>query len=197
MAGINRAIASRGFALASINESFDFRKNSVSPPCPCFFISHLSVNKNVAISVGDYILNHADIDIDIYLDIYDEELQRAVRDGDPHKITKSIETGITNSSHIICLVSEKTSESWWVPYELGFAKKSQKEISSLILKDATYIPDYLQIGAILRGTVSLNKYLKVVTDIHNSNTAYAKVSPSFIPETQIPHPLDSCLSWEI
>lgn len=98
--------------------------------------------------------------IDVYLDIYDNELQNAANIGDPEIITAIIERGISTSTHAMCLVSEKTINSWWVPYELGYAKKSGKKISSLKLKGNIYLPEFLRIGEIIQGTKSLNEYMK-------------------------------------
>ena len=53
---------------------------------------------------------------------------------------------------MLCIVSEKTKHSWWVPYEIGFGKSSNKDIASLLLKDFNLdgIPSYLYISEIIR-----------------------------------------------
>ena len=121
------------------------------------FLSHISIDKDVAIKIGQYIM---DAGFDIYLDINDQKLQQAVKENNAAVITQCIEQGISKSTHIMCLISEKTKESWWVPYELGFGKKSGKIISSLCHRDVTYIPPYLRIATVLEGIESLNKYLE-------------------------------------
>jgi hypothetical protein len=72
---------------------------------PCIFLSHISVDKKDAEKLADYIMEKADIDV--YLDIYDRELQNAVTLKEPSKITDLIECGITSSTHAMCLISEK------------------------------------------------------------------------------------------
>jgi hypothetical protein len=85
MAGINRA------SLIAVNESYKFNKilSSVGENKPCIFLSHISVDKQSVEGIADYIMEKADIDV--YLDIHDDELQRAVNRGDSVEITALIE----------------------------------------------------------------------------------------------------------
>src|SRR5580692_6353605 len=114
MAGINRALYENRH-LAKANDSLNK---------PCIFLSHISIDKLAALEIGNYISRQGDIDI--YLDISDDELQDAVSAGNALGITQFIERGLSHSSHIMCLVSPSTVTSWWVPYELGFAKNAGK-----------------------------------------------------------------------
>jgi len=100
MAGINRALVENR-RLAKVHDSASK---------PCIFLSHISVDKTAAIAIGDYITKRGDIDI--YLDINDRELQEAARAGNAEGITRFIEQGLSNSSHIMCLVSANTAKSW-------------------------------------------------------------------------------------
>jgi hypothetical protein len=139
-----------------------------------------------------YILKYGDVDI--YLDINDDKLQDAVRTGDPAGITEFIELGLSHSTHIMCLVSAETVRSWWVPYELGFAKKAGKYLSTLKLKGEIPLPAYLEISEIIPGTKTLNQYL---TKVRNGLTTTAAVPT--LTETLISHagahPLDQYLDW--
>lgn len=147
----------RGRNLAeSVQESFSKYGSNKST---CIFLSHISVDKKTTVDIGNYLMNAG---FDIYLDINDDELQQAVRYDNANVITKCIEKGITDCSHIICLISNSTINSWWVPYEVGYAKKSDKQISTLFIKDVVRIPEYLQITTILKGVQSLNKYLEEI-----------------------------------
>lgn len=100
MAGTNRALLSESAALA---------KALSSQEKPCVFLSHISEDKAAVKAIGDYIMESGNLDI--YLDIYDEDLQRAVRNNDAHRITKFIECGLNSSTHLICLYSENTVRS--------------------------------------------------------------------------------------
>ncbi|WPD23752.1 MAG: toll/interleukin-1 receptor domain-containing protein [Candidatus Electrothrix scaldis] len=180
-----------GRNLAQLSRSAVFAKSS-GPRKPCIFLSHISLDKTTVKSIGDYIMDQGDLDI--YLDIYDTELQKAVDEEDPYKITKFIEQGLSRSTHLMCLYSKKTVYSWWVPYEIGYAKKSDKKISSLKLKGEVQLPEYLKIGVVLKGTKSLNEYLKKISSDYSY--PYRLVNESVISHSQSNHPLDDYLDWK-
>ncbi len=128
---------------------------------PCIFISYMHKDKNFAIKIGDYIKNYWDMDI--YLDVSDEKLQFAVEKKDPKAITQSIEDGINRSDYVLCIFSEETKGSWWVPYEIGYAKKSEKELFALKLKNIdSNIPDYLKIVPWVYTLETLDEFLKSI-----------------------------------
>ncbi|EPH6071147.1 toll/interleukin-1 receptor domain-containing protein [Vibrio alginolyticus] len=195
MAGINRAIIKHVLEKSNAydTESYFEANASAKEQKPCIFLSHISIDKESAIEIGNYITQS---DIDIYLDIYDEELQRAVVSKDAKKITQFIQEGIDRSTHLLCLISNDTKSSWWVPYELGYGKCASKEVASLSLKEVDYLPEYLSSEKILQGTESLNRYLKLIVVNHNS-TARAKdfISEATVKHSQVNHPLDSILKW--
>lgn len=135
--------------------------------------------------------------IDIYLDIYDQNLQEAVKRGNPHGITQFIEQGLANSTHLMCLYSEKTVQSWWVPYEIGYGKRAKAEVSSLKLKGEVDLPAYLEIGEQLLGTKSLNRYLQQIAADH-LRKAFDGATPvleHLIEASASPHPLNPYLDW--
>ncbi len=170
-------------------KSFDFLKESYGATENCIFISHKADDKEKAVEIGDYIMKYANIDV--YLDIYDEGLQGAVKNGNDKEVVRHLEQGISKSSHILCLISEKTQTSWWVPYEIGYAKKAGKGIASLKLKNIDDIPSYLKIEKFIMGTKSLNQYLNSVKTIYLSESYSLP-----LPEHQMNnHPLDNVLDW--
>src|SRR4051812_31770195 len=123
--------------------------------------------------------------------MYDEALNRAVKSGSPDAITKSIEKGLEYSSHVICIVSKETVKSWWVPYEVGFGKRSKKPLSTLTLKNTVTIPSYLKITCLIRGTAGLNDYL---LGLSKQNTTLNKSGSSFVisnNHSKSVHPLDN------
>ena len=179
MSGINRALFEHRH-LAKANK-------------PCIFLSHISVDKSSATAIGTYITKHGNIDI--YLDVNDSDLQNAVRRGDPASITQFIEQGLSNSTHIMCLVSADTVGSWWVPYELGFAKNAGKHLSTLKLKGEIILPAYLQISEIIPGTDTLNNYLTRVQQGLGKAAAVRTLTETLISSGAQPHPLDQYLNW--
>ncbi|TYS51234.1 toll/interleukin-1 receptor domain-containing protein [Bacillus infantis] len=164
----------------------------------CIFLSHTRLDKDHVIKVGDYIMQSG---FDIYLDIYDKELQRAADLGDHQAITQCLEKGIVNSTHMLCCLSEKTKHSWWVPYEMGYGKSKEHGIATLLLKDVNLedIPSYLYISDVIKGIKSLNAYLhKLSQETESLLEKYAQndiASPNTIKEFASPHPLDNYLKW--
>ncbi len=187
MAGINRA------KIKYLDEASIIAK-LISKRKPCIFISHISIDKSTAIKIGKYINNQADLDI--YLDIYDKDLQAAVALNDIKKITAFIEEGLNESDFLLCLVSEKTINSWWVPYEIGFARRAKKRIATLTLSETVTLPEFLEIGDIIKGINSLNKYLKGIYMQSILSSKYKNLLiQKLIPHDEI-HPLDDYLDWE-
>lgn len=152
----------RNRAFDSIYKSLNEQKNFASKSKPCIFLSHRSLDKDMVEEIGNYIINAG---IDIYLDKYDEELQRADKINDDKRITECIQKGISKSTHLMCLLSKNTVDSWWVPYEIGYADNSGNiNICSLKLKELPEksIPSYIKINQCLSGIHSLNEYLKEI-----------------------------------
>lgn len=131
---------------------------------PIVFLSHKSEDKEYVEALGLYLMNAG---INIYLDKNDPVLQRADQDGDAQKVTECIEEGILRSDYILCIVSQKTVTSWWVPFEIGYGKKSNKPIASVIKNDISKVPDYLKIEDIILNIEDMNNYIKKITKEHN------------------------------
>ena len=196
-----------GFNKGNVYENFLWAidKEPTVKTRPCVFISHKREDKDACIIIGNYIKNAG---IDYYLDIEDNNLQSASNSNDPIKITESIKEGIKNSSHMLVVVSEKTYKSLWVPFEVGYGHASildqdklniesnKIKLSVLTLKDIAEasLPDYLQVGYIIKGTKSLNTYINKIND---------RIEKSFINEvrmmshTELIHPLDNVLNWQL
>lgn len=123
----------------------------------CVFLSHRSVDKEKVIKIGDYIMKAG---LNIYLDIKDADLQRAVTAQNALKITQCIQKGLSYSNYVLCLISNNTFDdtSWWVPYEIGYADKEKKECCLLKLSTLSKdnIPEYLKIKEILYNIKDLN-----------------------------------------
>lgn len=181
MAGINRA-TSKYYATESFLDSVS------TALTPCIFLSHSSKDKKAVREIGEYIMVYGNIDI--YLDENDAELQNADKNNDPIRVTQSIERGILTSTHLMCIVSENTQDSWWVPYEIGFAKQSSKGLATLKLKGGVYLPSYLKITEIILGTKSLNPYLHSI----GNRPILDSIALESLCESNIKnHPLDNYL----
>ena len=187
--------------LWSIKSSTD---NSVRER-PCVFLSHKREDKDACKRIASYF---RDAGIDYYLDEEDNALQQAASISDPIKITESIKAGIRSSSHMMVVVSDKTYKSLWVPFEVGYGHASildqeklelyenRIKLSVLTLKDIAEktLPDYLQVGYVIKGTKSLNEYISKITErLEKSLITDSRILSS----GQMNHPLDSVLNWKL
>lgn len=157
--GKGGVIMSKGINIAeNIQKSHSMYMASVRKPV--VFLSHKSEDKEFVESIGEYFINAG---IDIYLDKNDFKLQSAVSKNDPKRVTECIQEGISKSDYILCIASGNTVKSWWVPYEIGYGKKSNKEIATLLRKDVQDIPDYLKIEEIIVNITGINNFIKRIT----------------------------------
>ena len=129
---------------------------------PCVFLSHRSIDKPKAKAIAAYI---AKAGIDYYLDEEDEDLQQADEEGNDINTVSCIQRGIECSSHILCILSETTVNSWWVPYEVGYGESKGRNIASIKTKmlPQSLIPAYLRIRNCMMGLTQFNEYLRKVS----------------------------------
>lgn len=145
-----------GTNLANIKSNFEFSLYSSSDK-KCIFISHKKEDEAIALKIGDFLMN--EIDVDIYLDINDCDLKESLILKDNKKIVDSIKIGLECSTHLLCLVSDKTRLSWWVPYEIGYADKKNIDIATLKLSSTDDIPEYLKINKTIYNKEQFAEYL--------------------------------------
>lgn len=155
MAGINRARKNELIKYSSIKETAGDESNK-----PCVFISYHHSDKAVAEKIANYLTQI--LDLDIYFDDSDQVLKNAIDMNDDAVVTKAINNGIESSSDILCIVSNKTNESWWVPYELGYAKKKNVGIASLKIKGESDFPSYLKIEKTITHFSDFQEYYKKI-----------------------------------
>lgn len=136
--GINIAQAIREDSLYALVSRQDKNRSKI-----CFFISHKDEDTDAAIVLGKHIAE--DFGYNIYLDVYDSELQKADKNNDPNGVVNAIHKGIQYASHLLCVVTEKSKNSWWIPYEIGFAQANSVKTSSIKAKQAEYLPTYLRV----------------------------------------------------
>lgn len=113
------------------------------------FISHKQEDARKAKEIADHLwLRH---NIDSYLDVLDpvigkngEELARYVRDK------------MGACTQLLAVITPITSESWWVPWEIGVA--SEKELPLATYTGARQLPDYMMKWPVLRNDQHLDAY---------------------------------------
>ncbi|MFJ2287578.1 toll/interleukin-1 receptor domain-containing protein [Pseudomonas iridis] len=85
------------------------------------FISYRHMDRAYAMAINSRLIK---ADIKTYLDVLD--LESLTTDD----ITGVITRNITECTHLLAVVSEKTALSWWVPFEIGEATISNRRICS-------------------------------------------------------------------
>ncbi len=123
----------------------------------CVFISHKKEDEDAAVAIGAYLTDV--VGVNIYLDTKDCVLEEAVSSRNDQLIVDSIKRGLVYSSDLLCLISDKTKLSWWVPYEIGFADKQKIDIAVLKLKNVDDIPSYLKIKKVLLNKEDFLRYI--------------------------------------
>ncbi|MBF6035428.1 toll/interleukin-1 receptor domain-containing protein [Pseudomonas zeae] len=97
------------------------------------FISYRHMDRAHAIAINSRLIQ---ANIKTYLDVLDPESQTT------DDITGVITRNITECTHLLAVVSEKTALSWWVPFEIGEATISNRRICSF-KTGPTELPLYL------------------------------------------------------
>lgn len=85
------------------------------------FISYRHMDRAYAMAINSRLIR---ANIKTYLDVLDLESQTT------DDITGVITRNITECTHLLAVVSEKTALSWWVPFEIGEATISNRRICS-------------------------------------------------------------------
>ncbi|WP_198919670.1 toll/interleukin-1 receptor domain-containing protein [Pseudomonas chlororaphis] len=97
------------------------------------FISYRHTDRPQAMSINKRL---EDAGIKTYLDVLDLESQST------EDITAVITRNITECTHLLAVVSDRTAQSWWVPFEIGEATISNRRICSF-KTSTSELPEYL------------------------------------------------------
>jgi hypothetical protein len=97
------------------------------------FISYRHIDRAHAVNINTRLMQ---ANIKTYLDVLDAESQTT------DDITGVITRNISECTHLLAVVSEKTALSWWVPFEIGEATITNRRICSF-KTGPTELPLYL------------------------------------------------------
>ncbi|MGE8152304.1 toll/interleukin-1 receptor domain-containing protein [Pseudomonas vancouverensis] len=97
------------------------------------FISYRHMDRAHAIHINTRLMQ---ANIRTYLDVLDPESQTT------EDITGVITRNISECTHLLAVVSERTAQSWWVPFEIGEATITHRRICSF-KTGPTELPLYL------------------------------------------------------
>ena len=183
MAGVNRA------HLIKVEKAKDIAEER-KKMLPCVFLVHVSVTREAAVAVGDYITQRGETDI--YLDLDDD---RMLTEGDPNRVDRYLREGLQQATHVMGLVSAEAPNPRWISRLLELAGHSGAELSLLALKGINELPASYSSFEVLRGIKSLNEYLSrvspLVSRIIFNNPEYGGLMAHTAPH----HPLDGILEW--
>lgn len=156
--GINKAVDSQFqlFENRRLMNATEYSKNRT-----CIFISHKKEDVLKAQETANYIM---DCGVDVFFDENDPVLSNPEINSNPIKVTNAINKALNKSTHMICIISEKTKESWWVPYEIGFvsnkAPLTSENIRIILIKDIVNLPDYLFLAKRIETKIELDSFIK-------------------------------------
>lgn len=156
--GINKAVVSQFqlFENRRLMSDTEYSKNRT-----CIFISHKKEDMVEARETANYIM---DCGVDVFFDENDPVLSNPESNNDPIKVTNAINNALNKSTHMICIISDKTKESWWVPYEIGFVSNkapfTAENIRIILIKDVAKLPDYLFLAKKIETAIELDSFVK-------------------------------------
>ena len=156
----------KGRNYLTLNES-ERRLFSSSASQPCVFISHKKEDADFARHLSDYVMERG---INVYFDENDPILAKEHKS--PDEVVNAIKKGLEKSTHMIIVLSKKTLESNWVPWEVGFASAKDKEYRLLRLNDVLgEVPEFYKVAKILNDYEDLNNYLASMKKTQTNNQA--------------------------
>ena len=114
------------------------------------FISHQKADSGTATAISNQIKRHG---LSTYLDVVDDALAK-----DSMFLSDHIRKCMDSCTHLIAVVSRATTQSWWVPWEIGVATDREFFISTYAL-DTTNLPSFLKKWPYLRTLAEVDKYV--------------------------------------
>ena len=117
------------------------------------FLSHKQQDAAVALRVANELSKKPDIEA--YVDVLDAQLTKSAED-----LTDHLRRRLGECTHLMVVVSDRTRESWWVPFEIGLATEKTYPIATLAM-DTAPLPEYLRKWPYLRTPHDLDTYIRV------------------------------------
>ncbi len=143
----------------------------------CVFVSYQKKDKEQAKKVCEYLSTAG---IDVYFDEYDKELRIHHQNNNPKKVTEAICAGISNSSHMLVIVSPNTINSTWVPFEIGYGF-DKTDLGILCLKGIPKgsLPEYIRTAPIIRDIYDLNNLISRLSGKKNETLLETKLMSDY------------------
>jgi len=137
------------------------------------FISHKDKDTYAALRIHNYLKRH---NIRSYVDVLDASTKTT------DDITSTITARMNDCTHLIAVMSNETTKSWWVPFEIGEATFGLRRICSYDLGCGYQFPEYLKKWPVMSKETHLslfayeyNKDRTTVTKLHeNRSTTFGR-----------------------
>lgn len=117
------------------------------------FISHKKEDSEKAESIRNS-LNESGVNA--YLDLLEGNI---LLEGE--QLTNHIKRRLNDCTDLLVVMSDKTQESWWVPFEIGMASQKDFPIVSYLLNNVK-LPDYLNYWPTLENGADLLNYSEAI-----------------------------------
>ena len=128
------------------------RQLSLSPPD--VFLSHKRDDLTSALDLAEKLsVNHS-------LHVYVDEIDPNVNPNDK-ELDDYLRSVIRNSKSLLVFVSDKTKDSWWVPFEVGVASERDKFIGTF-LAAGVQLPSFLDRWWVIPTDLTLDDWAKRV-----------------------------------
>ena len=142
------------------------------------FISHKGDDMALAEDIGEILYDNR---VQSYLDRWDPAV-----DGDSPGLEEHIRNVIRDTPIILVVVTENTSLSWWVPFEIGVARETESQIATFLSVDETSgktveLPSYLGKWPILARMTELRLWARAVAS--SSRTLPYKSRSTYIEKS--------------
>jgi hypothetical protein len=109
------------------------------------FLSHKREDTEATLRIANYLRNSG---ILCYVDVLDPTIKST------DDLTALVCDRIHKCTHLMAVVSNYTTQSWWVPFEIGVGTEIDRRITSYQLT-AVALPDFLKKWPILRSEADL------------------------------------------
>ncbi|WP_315755843.1 MULTISPECIES: toll/interleukin-1 receptor domain-containing protein [unclassified Bradyrhizobium] len=117
------------------------------------FLSHKNEDSEVAGAIAFRLQQHHQIPV--YLDVIDRNLDKTGPD-----LADYIRGEMEKCTQLLAVVSAKTRESQWVPWEIGVATEKERPLASFINPPAA-IPEFLRKWPYLQSQQDVDRYAMV------------------------------------
>lgn len=157
MPGVNRFFSTAGLKA-------EMRSSASTSTGTCVFISYRKVDQDAANVIAHYL--KFDVGVDIYFDEQDTELEAAVAANSDKGIVECLERGLDFSTHLLGVLSPNTKDSWWVPFEIGSARRKKAEVGYILIKDVDDLPSYLKIATLVKNQDELKNWARSLKEVY-------------------------------